>query len=301
MAIAAEAITACSPKNSINPTISPENPTFVATQIAPDFLSATPTQVNATNTPEILAWQRPNEEKFALGSFKIGENGFTIVVPTDLLQTMNFTDKENREYETKEPLEVITDYLPYPTDGGVGQEFEESAKKDGGRTPILFLTDRPNILVLDAHSESIYAPGEIARIIGSFWEKNQKKEDELVGKNTAVLGKNIIIKTENGNNIEAKIAFVKTVTKEEFTDDASENRFWGLRSTQDNIVFFMTDKAGIPDEIRNNQTPGIYYIIMIACMPQNGDPININPFDKNRYEFNTDERAIVVFEVNLNK
>ena len=256
--------------------------TFVPTEV-PTFAPTLPPTLEATATQtQIPEWQKPLDQRFILGSFDPSKTGYILELPRETLSTMFFMDS-TKDFEANPALRINTPYLPID----IMNAFVESADKDGGKTPIVFLTDLSNILMLYAHSESLNAPGEAARIIASFVLKNPDKANEIIGKQ-------VIFKTK-GKDINSTIAFVKAFNAEQFDDNTSSNRLWGIYPEKDNIIFFLTDAAGIPDSIRNDKTHK--YIILVSCLPKDGDPINLNPFDPNRVDFNTAERAVVVLQL----
>jgi hypothetical protein len=258
-----------SPSTHVDPTLTPFQPPILA-------LEAT-----ATSIPE---WQKPLDERFVLGSFD-PNTGFTLDSTPDLLKELKFSHpNETKEFIVEPALRVLTNFLPSDYDGGAGTKFHESGEKHGGTTPLLYLSDLPNVLAFYCHSESLKACGELIRMIGSFVRKDHDNEAK-------VKGKQLIFKTNDGQNITGTIVMVTSFTEAQYEDVTSDERFWGAYADRDNIIFLMTQKAGIIINDDHN------YAIFITCMPKGGEDINLNPLDPHRASFNTAERAVVVVQL----
>lgn len=263
-----------------------EKPIFASNTaiISPPTLTFTPTQIE-TPVPTVER-VLTLDEKFNLGPLNLATVPMDIQPSVELMKAMNFQNTD-QVFHAKVPMAVKVDYFPTDTDGDVGTKFHDNASRGG---VMVFLTDRDNIKVYDAHSEGFEAPGEPARFIGSFIMKHPEMMD-------LILGKELTLTPVGADPITASIAYVNTVSSAFFNNAHGLDRIWSVNEQGDNVIFLRTDLAGIPNEIRNDKTPGVYFIIYVACTPQDGDPINLNIFDKNRSAFNEANRSIVVLKI----
>lgn len=265
-----------------------ESPTPI-TQIVPTPFQppATPTETLPTPTPTI-------EQRFRLGSFDIGDTPVTIETTAPLMKTMGFYDTGTRKYTVDKPYKNTSPYI----DDKIAKTFVETATDNSDGNPGgIITTDRPNILIELVHSMEPGAAGEIVRIIGSYLIKNPDKKDKI-------LGQELIITPKGQAPIVATIADVITLKEKDFSDMTSKNSFWDANEESGDILFLHTDMAEIPDSIRNDQTPGVYYLILSSCTPENGDywvdPLNLRYTNAELSYHNTRNRTILVLKLVIN-
>jgi hypothetical protein len=281
---------------SFDPTLTPEFPPAITQTAVPTQLPPTEVPPAQTSTPfisptEVNTPMPSLEERFHLGSFDLS-SPFSFQMTPELMKALGFIFSDSlMKYKVNKTDKVETPYISDEID----KLFSSTATDNKGGNPgAAVLTDQPNMILELVHSMEPAAPGEFTRIIGSFLIKNPDKKDRI-------LGQQVIITPDGQNQVTATIADVTNVAAEDFDNMDSENRFWGVYPDKDNVIFFRTDKAGISESIRGDRTPGVYYLILASCTPENGDywvdPFNLVHTNAQLSYHNTRNRTLVTLKI----
>lgn len=140
--------------------------------------------------------------------------------------------------------------------------FEKAGYNHPKNPYYVILSDLPNHMFFNFHSVQESAPGEYARAVGSIF---MRKPEYAKG----LYGKKFIINFNYDTPVEAEIVHVTTTTREYF-DDLGRTGPWYIEET-DASLRGMTSKFEIPDTIRHDRTPGVYYMSIIGCQSENGE------------------------------
>jgi len=239
------------PDSTAFPTMGP-----TMTPFQPPTVTASPSE---TPAPTETATLVPVEDLFKLGPLDVGVTPLTIATTPKLMETLGYIFTAPRKYFIDKPYEIKLPYL----DATIQDHFDSAAADNShGNPSMVFTTDR-KLLVEYVHSMQPGSSGELGRIIGSFVIKHPDRLGEI-------LGKEVTITPKGGATIVSTIADVRTVTAEQFESLDPATSFWGVYPDRENVLILRTDRMGIPDSIRDDFTPGVYYLTLITCQPQDG-------------------------------
>jgi hypothetical protein len=271
-------LTACAPKNVLKTDLHEAD-----TQIPPtDYptpipnIPDSPTQLPPSPEPEV-----PLEQRFILGGVDFTNTPFSAVFADDLRSLMS--DASGK----------MTADLPLPvTSPSFGTDVQNSRFDQGawfrpeGHPYFVVITDRPNHLLIYAHSAITGAMGELARRVTSFVMLNPDKADQVIGKHIEL--------NFNEFDTTGEIVHAGILSNEQFF---APNGFGSYEegvavSLPKNVLFARTDQLGIPDQIRNDQSDDTYYLVFASCQSRDGKKY----LTRNE---NIAQKAVVVVKVKL--
>lgn len=279
-------LSACSPRNSTNesPTTTPllSTATLINQTSTPDFRDFVPTYTPIPIQTESTTQIFTIEQKFTLGSFDAAKTPFSVKFSEDLNSLLGFIPGANKELTADIPLPIKV-----PTFGTEEQlkVFEKAAIINiDGNPYYVITTDQSNHLFFYFHSITSTSVGEVARKITTFMMQHPGRTAQSVMREKVTM-------TINNKPTSAEIVAVEIMDRDEFTN-MGEGSPWGVYSQGDNILFARTDKFRIPDSIRNDSTPGTYYITIVSCQSEDG---KIYPLRSQ----NVQKRALVTLKIQI--
>lgn len=292
-AIVTEATVACAPRRT-NPVVTPDGdptknptPTYVSPTRMSDIRDFLPTQTpTITPVPTETAIPTPAptlEERFAMGPIDFSTTPLEATFGDDLKKLMS------------DASGAMTADIPLPVkspDMGTEEQnatFERASWINiGGNPYFVFISDLSNQIFLYGHSVTSGAIGEVPRRITSFMIINPERQDEVIGKHVNL--------TINGQEIQGEVVFAEVMDNFDFYSSFSSYDDTANVDFPKNVLFARTDLFKIPEEIRSDQTPGVYYINIMACQSVDGYSSN-NPVTG--HEHNTARKALVTIKVQI--
>lgn len=242
-------VNACNPRNTGTVHVEP-------TSTTPPTPESNPTPT-LTRLPEITPTEAPNYDKrFTFGPYNFATTPFNVEAPIELRALLNYVTNDSRTYTAKFPKPVST---PFFVSADLYNTFDNAADDNSEGNPyFLISTSEPNHIIMYFHSFQKSSPGELVKEIGAWAYHNSKKVDKLK--------ENYAFIKINGQILRADIVNVLTVSSSFFDNiDVKKGSPWGRNPNAGNFTFARTDILGIPNSIRTDLAPGVYYITMVSC------------------------------------
>lgn len=281
---------ACSPRKyttSVQEILPKDTPTLfvpnVPTQIAPETFTPVTTQI-PTEIPTAT------ENLFKLGSVNFATTPFTLQIPLEVMKIIDYT--EARSYHSDFPLPITGMGFGTPEQQAI---FEKAAKDNSSGNPYyVMLSDKPGQIFVDGHSLQWSAASDASRVLGGAVNQNPDKLNQLIGQK-------LILTPKGHAPIEAEIAYIQTVSEDFYDHGGANGSPWGFLPYK-GITIARTKILNIPETIRNDKTPNVYYLTIVGC--QNKIPGNIDttspsmPWAK-AYALNTANRSLLTLKIVL--
>jgi hypothetical protein len=286
-AIAAEFVASCAPRRisavDATPTALEKNPT--ATHVSPTRLPeisdyiATNEALTATPvpTPTETAIPTPTvEQRFVMGNFDAATTPFSLKAGLDQDTKLRVVSG-NWELTADVPLPIKVNTFGTEEQRKI---FEAAVNNPFGGNPYFVITsDQENHLFFYSHSITLSSFGDLARKVTSFLIANPEQESQ-------VLGKTVTFAPAGMEEIQAEIVHVDVMDAGDYVSA------FGYYPDGANIYFERTDLLGIPEEIRTDKTPGVYYFTIVSCQSDDG---RISLY----YSENIKNRALLTLKVHL--
>ncbi|HET7098922.1 MAG TPA: hypothetical protein VFI61_01655 [Patescibacteria group bacterium] len=225
-------------------------------------LTITPTETMIPKPTETIIPTPTLDQRFVLGRFDTQYIPFTLQLSDSLNSDMSFIPSANR---------VLTADIPQPIKGPYFGNFEQFETFEGAATNnsegnpyYVFTTSEANHVLVYFHSITSDSAGEAIRKIGKYVIQNPEKVDKI-------LGQTITITPKDQALLVGEIVDLNIVSREYFFNADKNAKPFGKYPDGENVLFARTDLFGISDEIRNDRTPGVYYLTIAACISKDGN------------------------------
>lgn len=289
------------------------------TPTATTVFTLTPTpDPTATDTPDPTATDTstPTSTPNPLcGEYDLKITPFKIAVPVEMLRILGYTDdfplpagasqefieklsgsgyatdKAPRIYSADFPLPAgtVSEFFNYEANSAFEDDVNNHA--DGNHYKV-FGTDLANETFVYFHSfQNLNAPaGQVGKLLGSFLDMHPEKKGDI-------LSKKLIITFDNEKSYAAEIVNLNVVPEWYWLKKGFGSPWGRDYSVENGDIIARTDMFNIPDSIRNDKTPGVYYITIVSCQSkdQSADP------DILSYEEKKEMRILLTLRIDTNQ